>query len=349
MGINCRVAESALSFRGPHEHLKPKAFSMRWLLILLAVIAVALASLRTETRAFETGGGAEAVDGSDKPATQSGVDADGRSDDSEDEADPHRYVRVKEDESGRPQTMQTAVVRFVGKPGSPYAGRVVDLVGVVHIGQLDYYEKLNRRLGGYDRVLYELVAPDGTRFTPEDLQERTSVLSSMQSGMKDLLNLEYQLEKVDYMAKNFRHADMSPEEFAEDFERRGDSVWKMVARMMGAGLATQANTGGDAGLLLAMFSRDRPKKMKQVMAKQLVDMETITAGISDADGNNTLIKGRNAKAFRILREELDAGHQELAVFYGAGHLPDMAERLEREFEMREVETAWLDAWDLTRN
>ena len=35
------------------------------------------------------------------------------------------------------------------------------------------------------------------------------------------------------MATNFRHADMSPEEFVEDLEKRGDSVWKMVARMMG--------------------------------------------------------------------------------------------------------------------
>lgn len=329
---------------------------MRWLLILLAVVAAAVASSRTVTRAFEIGGGAEAVDGSERPAAQSPAAQSGESGETDDEADGsdeeanrHRYLRVQEGDSGRPQSMQTAIVRFVGKPGSPYAGRVVDLVGVVHIGQRDYYENLNRRLGEYDRVLYELVAPDGTRFTPKDLEERTSVLGSMQSGMKDLLNLEYQLERVDYMAKNFRHADMSPEEFAEDFERRGDSVWKMVARMMGAGLATQSKTGGDAGMLLAMFSQDRSKKMKQLMARQLVDMETITAGINDSEGNNTLIKGRNAKAFRVLREELEAGHRELAVFYGAGHLPDMAERLEQEFQMEERETEWLDAWDLTRN
>ena len=52
------------------------------------------------------------------------------------------------------------------------------------------------------------------------------------------------------MAENFRHADMSPEEFVEDLERRGDSIWKMVARMMGAGIASSSTTGGDAGMLL---------------------------------------------------------------------------------------------------
>ena len=260
-----------------------------------------------------------------------------------------RYVRLRSDDEQRPQALQTAIVRYQGLPGTAYAGRVVDLVGVVHIGEADYYRELDRRLAEYERVLYELVAPDGTRFKPEDLENRGSIIASLQTGMKDLLNLEYQLEKIDYMASNFRHADMSPEEFAEDFRRRGDSVWKMFARMMGAGLATQARSGGDAGLLLAMFSRDRPKRMKQTMARQLIDMDAVTAGMDDADGKNTLIKGRNAKALRILREELDAGRTDVALFYGAGHLPDMAEQLERDFEMEEKGTRWLDAWDLTRN
>jgi hypothetical protein len=89
--------------------------------------------------------------------------------------------------------------------------------------------------------------------------------------------------------------------------------------------------------------------MKQAMARQLVDIEVVTAGMDDANGDNTLIKGRNAKAFSVLREELEAGKNKLAVFYGAGHLPDMAERLERDFDMVERKTTWLDAWDLTKN
>ena len=142
---------------------------------------------------------------------------------------------------------------------------------------------------------------------------------------------------------------MSPDEFAEDLERRGDSVWKMMARMMGAGLASSSGNGGDLGMLMALFSDDRSKRMKQSMAKQLVDMELVTAGMDDANGENTIIKGRNAKAFRILKEELDSGKEKIAVFYGAGHLPDMADRLETEFQMKPKKTTWLDAWDLTRN
>ncbi len=258
------------------------------------------------------------------------------------------YVRVQ-DADRQPKAMQTAIVSYVGKKGSPFEGRKVDLVGVVHIGEEEYYKDLNQRLSKYDSVLYELVAPDGTRIRPEDLDNRRSLLGSMQSGMKDMLNLEYQLEKIDYMAKNFRHADMSPDEFMSDMDRRGDSMAKMVARLMGAGLATSSAGGGDAAMLFAFFSNDRAKLLKRSMARQLVDVETVTAGFNDANGENTLIKGRNAKAFEVLREELDAGKKRVAVFYGAGHLADMANRLQDDFQMQKKSTVWLDAWDLTKN
>jgi hypothetical protein len=260
------------------------------------------------------------------------------------------YLRLKAaaDNPEKFVAMQTAIVRYQGRPGSQYADRTVDLVGVVHIGEAEYYQQLGDRLATYEVVLYELVAPDGTRFRPEDLKDRQSLLASMQSGMQSMLNLEYQLEKIDYMAENFRHADMSPEEFAEDMERRGDSMLKMMARMMGAGLASSGQTGGDAGLLFAMISGNRAKLMKQTMARQMIQMEAVTAGMDDENGENTIIKSRNAKAFEVLRDELDKGRKTVAVFYGAGHLMDMAERLESDFDMVPQETVWLDAWDLTR-
>ncbi len=303
---------------------------MRWrLLLLFALVGFTTNQLRAQDAAVQ-----------DAAAT----------DDAKKTGEDYLRLATADNNPKKLIAMQTAIVRYRGKAGTQYAGQVVDLVGVVHIGEADYYKDLDDRLSKYDVVLYELVAPDGTRFKPEDLKNRRSILSSMQSGMKGMLNLEYQLEKVDYMAQNFRHADMSPNEFAKDMERRGDSIWKMVARMMGAGLASQGASGGsDAGLLFAMFSGDRSKIMKQTMARQLVNMEVVTAGMDDENGENTIIKGRNTKAFQVLREELDKGKQTVAVFYGAGHLMDMAERLESEFEMVEEQTTWLNAWDLTSN
>lgn len=260
------------------------------------------------------------------------------------------FIRITKTDSGKPEGLETSIVRYKGAEGSKYEGVVVDLVGVVHVGQLDYYKKLKELLATYDVVLYELVAPDGTRVRPEDVNAGRSPLSAMQLGMRDMLNLEFQLEHIDYMAKNFRHADMSPDEFMEDMDQRGDSIWKMGLRMMGAGLANQATSGGDAGILLAMMSgQDRAKKMKQAMSKQLVEMEIMTAGLDDAKGDNTLIRGRNVKAFNVMKEEIAAGKKRIAVFYGAGHLPDMAQRLESDYSMKPQSTKWLQAWDLQRN
>jgi len=259
------------------------------------------------------------------------------------------FIRISKTDRNKAKSLETSVVRFEGMPGTAYEGRSVDLVGVVHIGQKEYYDEIDRLLATYDVVLYELVAPDGTRIRPADLKERRSVLASMQTGMKDMLNLEYQLEHIDYMAKNFRHADMSPEEFVADMDSRGDGLWKMAARMMGAGLASQQAGDGSAGLLIALMSDNRAMLMKQAFAKQLVDIDVATAGLDDASGENTLIKGRNRKAFEVLKEELDAGKKTVAVFYGAGHLDDMAKRLEADFGMKPKSTKWLQAWDLQRN
>lgn len=261
-----------------------------------------------------------------------------------------RYIRIRETEAGLPKALETSIVRYVAAKDSPHPELVVDLVGVVHVGQKEYYRQLDKRLGTYDVVLYELVAPDGTRVAPEEVAASRSPLSAVQLGMRDMLNLEFQLQHIDYSAKNFRHADMSPEEFIKDMEGRGDSILKMGLRMMGAGLATQAASGSDAGMLRALFSgEDRPKKMKQVMAQQLIDVEVMTAGLDDADGQNTLIRSRNIKAFEVLREEIEAGKKRIAVFYGAGHLPDMAERLEQNFNLRPTTVEWFEAWDLQRN
>lgn len=258
------------------------------------------------------------------------------------------FLRISRTDTNKPKALETAIVRYEGKPGTAYEGRNVDLVGVIHIGQKEYYQQIDKKLSEYDVVLYELVAPDGTRIRPEDLQQRRSLLASVQSGMKDMLNLEYQLEHIDYLAENFRHADMSPEEFLEDMRGRGDDVWKMVARMMGAGLASQP-AGGDFNILAALMSDNRSMLLKQSMAKQLLDVDIAVAGLDDASGENTLIKGRNRKAFEVLKEELGKGKKNIAVFYGAGHLDDMAKRLEADFEMQPVATTWLQAWDLQRN
>ena len=46
---------------------------------------------------------------------------------------------------------------------------------------------------------------------------------------------------------------------------------------------------------------------------------------------STLISGRNKVALDVLRKEIAAGKKKIAIFYGAGHMPDFQKRLRDDF------------------
>ena len=124
------------------------------------------------------------------------------------------WVRIRYDDKHKPLAMESAIVRYEPVARDPNASGppvTVDLVGAVHIGDAAYYEGLNRRFDGYDALLYELVAPEGTVVERGRGTSNTHPLGALQNGMKAMLDLDHQLEKVDYTKKNFVHADMSPD------------------------------------------------------------------------------------------------------------------------------------------
>jgi hypothetical protein len=48
----------------------------------------------------------------------------------------------------------------------------------------------------------------------------------------------------------------------------------------------------------------------------------------------------------VLAKRLDADDEKLAIFYGAGHLGEMHDQMEEDFDMQPVGVEWLEAWDL---
>lgn len=259
-----------------------------------------------------------------------------------------KFLRVVRDAAGEPQSMQTSIVSYKPK-GDDRKGLVVDLVGAVHVGDGAYYDKLNKAFKEYDVVLYELVAPEGTKIPKGGRTEGSGhPVGAIQMALKDILDLEFQLEKVDYTPDNFVHADMSPEEFAKTMDERGESFLQMFFKMMGASIAQQSGKKGgssDAEILLALFSPDRSFKLKRVMAQQFEDLGG-TMSVLEGPKGSTIIGERNRKAFEVLKKEIAAGKKKIAVFYGAGHLPDMEKRLAADFELHPGDVKWLEAWDL---
>jgi hypothetical protein len=261
-------------------------------------------------------------------------------------APARKFIRVRRDDDNRPLAMETAIARFAPK-GPADSGVIVDLVGAVHVGDKTYYNKLNEMFVTYDVVLYELVAPDDANVPGEGRKEGHPV-GSVQRGLKSILELEFQLDCIDYKKDNFIHADMSPTEFARSMKDRGESFTQMFFRMMGQGIANQSKNptqANDTQLLLAVFAKDRAMRMKRIVAQQFEELDGQMAALGGPEGS-TIITERNKKAFEVMRRQLDKGHKRIAVFYGAGHLPDMEQRLIADFDMEYVETRWLSAWSL---
>ncbi|MGC3970316.1 MAG: hypothetical protein QM775_24185 [Pirellulales bacterium] len=230
-----------------------------------------------------------------------------------------------------PTALDTAIVRYVAK-GGKYDGAVVDLIGAVHVGDKKYYRQLNKKFTEYDALLYELLAPKGTRIPKGGRGGGSHPIGMMQEGMTNVLGLAYQLEEVDYTKKNFVHADMTPEEFSDKMKEKGESWTGMMFRAMGQGLAMQAQGKSPAGseieMLFALFDDNRELKLKRAMAKQFEDMDDMMLAFEGEEGS-TIITERNKAAFKVLADELAAGKKKIGVFYGAGHLDDMDKRLDR--------------------
>ena len=215
---------------------------------------------------------------------------------------------------------------------------------------MDYFNSLNKRFEQYDSLLYELVAPEGT-VIPKGGGRRegvpTNPIAAMQKGMQSALGLEFQLEHIDYTKDNFRHADMTPDEFAESMKNNEESISKYALKAIGQSMALQsAGRGGDSiGMLMAMFSDNKELRMRRMFAKQMQDMESGMAIFRGKDGS-TIIDHRNAKCMEVLKKEMAKGTKNIAIFYGAGHLVDMERRLMSDFQMKRGGTKWLEAWRL---
>jgi hypothetical protein len=269
------------------------------------------------------------------------------------------YVRLERNAKGEATALETAVVRFV--PAKDAGGVTVDLVAAVHIGDKAYYKALNKLFDEYDVVLYELVAPPGTRIPKGGKRESGNPLALVQQLMTGMLQLESQTERIDYTKKHFVHADLSPDQMLEKMRERGDDPITVALSAMAdmlrqqnlqqnkqvptkAGKAAPGKPMPDLDLVTLLFDPDGQGKLKKLLAENLGDPAAL-AGFGQTL-NTLLITDRNQAALKVLQKEIAAGKKRIAIFYGAAHMPDFEKRLQEDFGLKRQSEKWLTAWDL---
>lgn len=238
--------------------------------------------------------------------------------------------------------LDTAILHFV-------RGRQkVDLIGAIHIADKAYYRQLQKRFASYDRLLFELVKP-------EELDMRTfgrpqGGLSGVQRWIKDLLDVDFQLDEIDYSRPNFLHADIASEVLGAQLRAHaGDLLGSLLAFSITDAARLRHADGtarlGTIELMQALAAPDRPRALKRFLGRELTEFDLGSEEFGGFGFGSLLIGDRNAVAIRVLQGELAKGRKKLAIFYGAAHLPDMAARLTK-LGFVAAGQDWLTAWDL---
>jgi hypothetical protein len=174
--------------------------------------------------------------------------------------------------------------------------------------------------------------------------------------MKQTLNLSFQLDVVDYQAKNFVHADLDAETFERLQRDKGQTFPELFLKAM-----IKAMTDPDAAKqnplagaddpeqmlhsLIRTFTRpDAERQLKLLLARQMTSIEQDASMFGGED--SVILADRNAAAMKVLEQTLkDPAKKQIAVFYGAAHMPDLEKRL-KTLGFTKAATEWRTAWDL---
>jgi hypothetical protein len=262
-------------------------------------------------------------------------------------AAPTAFARVASDADGRPTALQLAIVRY-----APQDERfTVDLVSAIHVGDAAYYRDLNERFRAYDVLLYEMIIPGESGGSGESTGTGggaggLGLITLMQNGMKEMLNLSYQLDEITYDAANFVHADMTSGMLRKSMEERDESLYVYFWRAFFAAMDDYARDPlglRDLQVVSGAIGSGREDALKIALAHDLVST-SFSPDVFGGEHGSALIEARNEHAIEVLKEQVGAGNRHLGIFYGAAHMPDFERRLVDELGLEKIAVEWVDAW-----
>jgi hypothetical protein len=267
-----------------------------------------------------------------------------------------RFIRFTEDATrGR---LETSVTRYENTDGV-----AVDFVGAVHLADPTYYKGLNTLFKDYGVVLYEMVGgeqggdPGGQAEAAPADDPTANLLRGAQMMITNLLKLQHQFAGIDYKAENFVHADLSWKKFRALQEEKGESFASLLQKAMQAELEVKGKDDakdGDADpsdlstlmTLLGSLRSGDTSDLKLMMARQFCHAEEVIGAFEGEEGS-VIIAERNKVVLAAIAEQMKKGKKKIAVFYGAGHYPDMEKRL-IEQGFKRTKHAWRTAWDIPK-
>jgi hypothetical protein len=259
---------------------------------------------------------------------------------SKDGPDYIRFHRGKKRSS-----LDTRVTRFRTED----AKLEIALFAAVHIADASYYENLQKKLKGFELVLYEGVAMK----KGDEPDEVLTALGRLQQDLGAALGLTHQKAAITLKGEQFRRADLNSAEIKAELAKReiglvpGGEMLALFGPLLRRSLKLLAPTKDEeeGGFKAAMRRR-----AKLSIARVLADGEGLYAKMKGDEGkkrDEVIIGARNARAMKALDEALKAqpAPKKIAILYGAAHMADFESRLRTKFPgLRETGTEWVEAW-----
>lgn len=177
--------------------------------------------------------------------------------------------------------------------------------------------------------------------TDEEIGQRQE---GIQTKLASALGLEFQLAAIDYSKPNWRNSDMSIDQVQRKLQEAGASGEQLFRMLDGSSMMAKF-----AGFLLN-FIKASPQ-MQSSVKLMMMEMLSHADELMEAQGGEqgklmgVIVIDRNTAVLDDLRAVLknEKGVGSIALFYGAGHLPDLEERLTREFGYRFESDRWFPA------
>ena len=249
--------------------------------------------------------------------------------------------------------LQIAARRFVPSKGR---GPVIWLSGASHVGDSNYYARLQKHLDSQALVLFEGVGAKDKKVRFDPGQE-----VSIQHTMAESLGLVFQLSAIDYDRPHFRNSDLTIAQLqqlltsgtasnrseGDASAKAGEEFEQLVGIMDGSSfLGTLLHAG-----LKLIGSSPKLQALTKVMLIEILGQ--LKGDMSQLKGVppeiqrllEVIIHERNRVVFDDLKAALRAFSppRSISVFYGAGHMADLERLLRDELKYRPLDEVWLTA------
>lgn len=167
---------------------------------------------------------------------------------------------------------------------------------------------------------------------PLTKEEKTGGGEGIQVQLANALGLEFQLAAVNYDRAKWRNSDMTIDQLEDKMKEAGLNGSALFSMLDGSSIMSKF-----VGFALGMVAKSPEMSFyfKATMVEMLVHADELMETQAEALGKGmgqfmkVIVIDRNTTVFddlkRVLKEE--PAVRSIALFYGAGHLPDMEKRL----------------------